>query len=231
MEESRQKEILREIEAGYDKMANKFSETRKFFWKGLEFIGNFTEDGDRVLDFGCGNGRLAEIFSGKDIEYLGVDVSQKLIDMAAEKYGKEKFSFKKISGFGNLLLEDETFDAVYSIAVFHHIPSRDLREKIARNIFRVVKSGGYAVITVWNLWQKKYIKYIIRNWLDKFSGGSDLEKNDCYVPFRDNKGNYFNRFHHAFRKKELENLFEGVGFQKIFSGIVDNRNIVFIGKK
>lgn len=50
--------ILQETEAGYDLMAGKFSETRKYFWRGLEFIADYTKEGDKILDFGCGNGRL-----------------------------------------------------------------------------------------------------------------------------------------------------------------------------
>ena len=81
--------ILNETEIGYDSMAVKFSETRKYFWRGLEFIGDYVKDGDTVFDFGCGNGRLLELFSDKKIEYCGADVSEKLIEIAKNKYSGE----------------------------------------------------------------------------------------------------------------------------------------------
>ncbi|MFA5994708.1 MAG: methionine biosynthesis protein MetW, partial [Parcubacteria group bacterium] len=78
--------IIGQIEAGYDQMAEKFSGTRSFFWPDLDFIKNYIKEGDRVLDFGCGNGRLLEILQEKKMQYYGVDVSQRLIALAQAKY-------------------------------------------------------------------------------------------------------------------------------------------------
>ena len=39
--------ILKETELGYDAMAGKFSETRKYFWRGLEFIADYAKKGDK----------------------------------------------------------------------------------------------------------------------------------------------------------------------------------------
>ena len=74
--------ILKETEAGYDLISKKFSQTRKKFWGSMEFIGEYAEKGDRVLDFGCGNGRILEILGGKNIDYVGVDISENLIKLA-----------------------------------------------------------------------------------------------------------------------------------------------------
>jgi len=81
--------ILKDIENGYDLMADKFSGTRKHFWPGFDFILENIKNSDKVLDFGCGNGRFLEMVKDRKFEYFGVDVSQKLIDIAKEKYAKE----------------------------------------------------------------------------------------------------------------------------------------------
>jgi len=222
--------ILQETESGYDQMSEKFSQTRKFFWRGMEFIGDYVKDGDRVLDFGCGNGRLLELFQNKKIEYFGVDPSQKLIDFAQEKYKNSKFSKLDLSQ-SSLPLEDNFFNSIYSIAVFHHFPSREYRKKIAEEIYRVTQNDGRVITTVWNLWQKNYIKNIFRNWKNKILGKSQLNWNDCQISFKNNQGETFFRFHHAFTKKELKKLFEGVGFQTEMCKIINGRNIVYIGKK
>lgn len=223
--------ILSETEQGYDIMADKFSETRKHFWRDLEFIGDYAKDGDKVLDYGCGNGRILELISGKNIEYTGADVSQKLIDIAKNKYRDKSVHFQKISGSDSLAFTDNYFNAVYSIAVFHHLPSSKLRLEMARELFRVTKPGGYIIITVWNLWQKNYLKNILKNWLDKIFGKSDLDWNDCYVAFKNNQGEIFHRYHHVFTKRELEKLFEKAGFKKEKYGIFNKKNVLFVGKK
>jgi len=224
--------ILNETEEGYDFMADKFSQTRKYFWRGLEFIGDYTNDGDNILDFGCGNGRLLELFSNKAIVYQGADVSSKLIDLANSRYYSKNIEFLKINtSQTSLSFPDNYFNVIYSIAVFHHFPSKEYREKIARELYRITKSEGHIIITVWNLWQGKYVKNIIKNWKDKLLGRSNLDWNDGYISFKDNQGNIFKRYHHAFIKKEIKNLFEEAGFKMEKCENIDGRNLVFIGKK
>ena len=222
--------ILAETEIGYDEMAEKFSQTRTFFWRGMEFIADYTKEGDRVLDYGCGNGRLLELFNDKKIEYLGVDPSQKLVDLAKKRYPSGEFS--KINlGQTSLAFQDNFFNASYSIAVFHHFPSDDYRQKMAQEIYRVTKPEGYIIVTVWNLWQKNYIKNIANNWINKILGKNQLDWNDCQISFKNNEGKIFSRFHHAFTKKELQKLFEFFGFKTEICKVAGGRNIIYIGKK
>jgi ubiquinone/menaquinone biosynthesis C-methylase UbiE len=222
--------ILAETESGYDLMAGKFSETRKYFWRELEFIGDYAKEGDTVLDFGCGNGRLLELFSDKNINYFGADVSARLIGLGKNKYSGKNAEFSKIDpSQTSLPFQDNFFNTVYSIAVFHHFPGKEYREQIAGELYRVTRPGGYAVITVWNLWQKKYLKNILKNWISKLVLKSPLDFNDCYVTFKNNQGAVFSRYHHAFTGKELASIFTGAGFKK--EAVKIGKNIVFIGKK
>jgi tRNA (uracil-5-)-methyltransferase TRM9 len=231
MKKETAEKILNETEAGYDLISGKFSATRKHFWRGLEWIGDHVRDGDRVLDFGCGNGRLLELFGEKKIDYVGVDVSEKLIEIAKQKHVQENITFQKISGQGTLALPDDYFNAVYSIAVFHHLPSEEHRKEITAELFRVLKPGGRAVIAVWNLWQGKYLKNLLSSWLSKLSGRSDLDWKDCRITFTDNQGQVFSRYHHAFTKRELKKLFERAGFEVEKCETAGGRNLVLVGRK
>ncbi len=221
--------ILLETEQGYDLIAEKFSETRKFFWRDLEFISDYTKERDKVLDYGCGNGRLLEIMNGKNIEYQGVDVSQKLIDIASQKYPGKKF--QKISGFGTLPFPDNYFNVIYSVAVFHHLPSKQLRLQVTQELYRVTKPGGHIIVTVWNLWRWPYIKDIIKSCFNILINGSKLDWNDCYITFKNNQGEIFNRYHHAFTKRELKNLLITAGYQIEKYKKVKNKNLLIIGRK
>ena len=224
--------ILNETEVGYDLISQKFSETRKHFWRNLEFISNYTRDGDNVLDFGCGNGRLLELLNEKNIQYWGLDVSGKLIEIANNMHQNEKTIFQKIDPIQTTLaFNDNFFNTIYSIAVFHHFPSKKYREDVARELHRVTANGGHLVITVWHLWQRKYFKNIWQNWLKKLKGKNELDWNDCEISFTDNRGKKFQRFHHAFTKRELRKLFANAGFKIEKCEIVDGRNIVLVGKK
>ncbi len=225
--------ILHDTEVGYDSIAQKFSQTRKHFWRGLEFLKDYVREGDTVFDFGCGNGRLLELIGDvKNLEYYGADVSAKLIDIAKNKYVGENIKFSKLNPVQNAIpFESGFFNTICSIAVFHHFPSKEYREKMAKELYRVTKPSGHVVITVWYLWQKKYFKNILKNWIKKIKGGSELEVNDCMISFTDNQGKVFQRFHHAFTRRELKKLFESAGFEIEKCEVVGERNIILIGKK
>lgn len=227
--------ILRETEEGYDLISRKFSQTRNRFWRGLEFIAKFSKDNDTVLDFGCGNGRLLEILLAKNIDYIGLDVSEKLINLAQKRKDElsvtQSTQFLKIeNNFKKIPFPSEKFDTIYSIAVFHHLPSKKIRLAVASELYRLLKKDGFIIVTVWDLWQARYRKNIFKNWKDKIFKKSELDFNDCWVSFTDNEGQKFNRFHHAFTKINLKRLFNRSGFEILECRRI-NGNIVLVAKK
>lgn len=223
--------ILAETEAGYDRIADKFSGTRKFFWRDLESIRDYVRDGDKVLDFGCGNGRLLEILGNTKIEYVGADVSADLLDIARAKYPDADRQFLKITGSDKLPFPEGYFNIVFSIAVFHHLPGRELRLEIVKELVRVLKPGSCMVVTVWNLWQKKYLKNILSNWWAKLSGRSRLDWNDCYIDFDNNETESFRRYHHAYRLGELAGIFYRAGLVVEKTESVAGRNLLIVARK
>lgn len=148
-----EKKILFDLEAGYDKIAEKFSQTRNFFWRDFEFLEKYVEEKDYVLDFGCGNGRLAKFLENKKINYFGVDVSQNLVNIAKKKYPEKIFS--KINRQDSLSFNDIFFNKIFAIAVFHHFPPEAAFFWV-KELKRVLVRGGTIVITVWNLRQEEY---------------------------------------------------------------------------
>ncbi len=240
MEKPTAQKILLETQSGYDLIAQKFSQTRKHFWRDLEFIGSDLRSGQRVLDFGCGNGRLAEFLRSKaDVEYWGTDVSEELLKIAKEKLENPKIHFLQSDPLQiTLPLESNFFNAIYSIAVFHHIPDRQIRQKLAQEFFRLAQKNSQIVVTVWNLWsisncfgRKKYLKNIWQNWKNKILGKSELDWNDCQISFTDNQGRVFWRYHHAFTRREMQRLFEKAGFVTKKCQVLNGRNILYIGEK
>ena len=109
---------------------------------------------EKVLEIGCGNGRDSLYFTKKGLEVVGIDISAKAIALAKknkEKVLKNKILLKSLhfkkADAEKLPFPDEYFGGIYSIAVLH---STNLRKSI-REIFRVLKKGGIAII---HLWQK-----------------------------------------------------------------------------
>src|SRR3984957_18425156 len=101
--------------------------------------------GWKALEIGCGPGRLMRPMSRHFVEIHGVDVSDEMIGLAREKLRDLPNPHAHVTDGASLAqFEPESFDFVYSYAVFQHIPSRDVVFQYLREIRRVLKIGGLA---------------------------------------------------------------------------------------
>lgn len=101
----------------------------------------------RVLDFGCGPGRVLDCV--RDMhpggELHGCDIDAEAIGWAAENLG-ERAAFRVNPLSPPLPYEDESFDLVYAVSVFTHLPE-DLQRAWLFELRRVVKPGGLVLTT------------------------------------------------------------------------------------
>jgi|SRR5579862_6454423 SAM-dependent methyltransferase len=99
--------------------------------------------GWKALEIGCGPGRLMRPMSRHFVEIHGVDVSDEMIGLAREKLRDVPNAQAHVGNGASLAqFPDDSFDFVYSYAVFQHIPSRDVVFQYLREIRRVLKTGG-----------------------------------------------------------------------------------------
>jgi len=98
---------------------------------------------DAALEIGCGPGRLMRPMSRHFREIYGIDVSDEMIRLARRRLaGTPNAHPLHASGSDLKAFADETFDFVYSYAVFQHIPSREVVFNYLREARRVLKTGG-----------------------------------------------------------------------------------------
>ena len=99
--------------------------------------------GWRALEIGCGPGRLMRPMSRHFVEIDGVDVSDEMIAIARQRLKDlPNCHPHHTDGASLALFPDETFEFVYSYAVFQHIPSREVVLQYLRETHRVMKTGG-----------------------------------------------------------------------------------------
>jgi SAM-dependent methyltransferase len=96
----------------------------------------------RALEIGCGPGRLMKPLSRDFGEIHGVDVSDEMIRLARERLLAIPHAHVHLAGTGLPQFADDSFDIVYSYAVYQHIPSRDVVLEYMRETRRVLKPGG-----------------------------------------------------------------------------------------
>jgi SAM-dependent methyltransferase len=97
----------------------------------------------RALEIGCGPGRLMLPLSRHFGEIHGVDVSDEMVALARERLaGIPNAHVHRTDGAGLSKFADESFDFIYSYAVFQHVPDREVILDSLREIRRVLKPGG-----------------------------------------------------------------------------------------
>ncbi len=222
--------LLKETRAGYNLIAEEFSRTRWNIWAEFSVFRDYIKNGDKVLDIGCGNGRLLGLLKGIEVEYIGIDNSEKLIETAREKHPQEKFL---VASALKLPFPENSFGKIFLIAVLHNIPSEEFRLKILEEIKRVLKPGGVLILTVWDVWRKEAIILILKYLLLKLIGKSKLDFKDVFKSWGKEK---INRYYHFFTKKELKNLAKKTGFKIKRVGVAKNEtgkrsNIYLIAEK
>ncbi len=217
MDKEYAKYLLEKTREDYNLIAEDFSKTRWNIWSEFNIFRDFVEDGDKVLDVGCGNGRLLELLKDKKIDYTGVDFSENLVNLAKQKYPQNNFL---VADNLNLPFPDNNFNKVFSVAVLHTIPSKELREKALLEIKRVLKPGGLLILTVWDIWRKDTFLILLKSTILKLLGKSKMDFGDAMIPWADKT----NRYYHFFTKRELSSLVEKIGFKIIKKGVVKNKN-------
>ena len=96
----------------------------------------------KVLDIGCGTGVLfGSLLKYAPSEIVGVDISDKMLEIARKKYGH--FDNIKFKNMDVLELDENDFDIVYIYNAYPHI--MDV-EKLKSKLKQICKSGARIVI-------------------------------------------------------------------------------------
>ena len=104
---------------------------------------------ERVLDIGCGIGRLTRALSRRAASAVGIDVSNEMVNQAREALADvENVDILLGNGLDLAGVADGGFDVVFSFVVFQHIPDPSVTCAYIREIGRVLRPGGWAVFQI-----------------------------------------------------------------------------------
>jgi SAM-dependent methyltransferase len=183
----------------YNSIAKDFDKTRFSVWSGVKKFLDTLPANSTLCEVGCGNGK--NLLYRNDLVSKGYDISTEMV-----KICKDKKLDVEVANTLNLNVKDNSFNNVISVAVIHHLPSKDLRIKAISELLRITKSEGRVLIYVWSYEQPLDSKR-------KFDIGDNL------VPFHNKNGEVYNRFYHVYVKGELEEEINEVNKNFIFESI------------
>ena len=102
----------------------------------------------KMLDFGCGSKPYMSLFNNVE-EYIGMDIED-------QRHG---FNEKTVDVFYDgqtIPQQDEYFDSIFSSEVYEHVPNL---EHILSELNRVLKMGGYMLVSVPFVWNEHGAPY------------------------------------------------------------------------
>jgi SAM-dependent methyltransferase len=107
---------------------------------------DFSRSPAKLLDFGCGSGRILQFFAryADHCTLVGADVDQEAVAWCRETFDFAEFAVlpkKPPSPF-----DAEHFDAVYAYSVFSHLPER-LHRSWLEELHRIAAPGAALVLT------------------------------------------------------------------------------------
>lgn len=153
---------------------------------------------DRLLDFGCGDGRnIGKWLAERAGSYVGVDISAVAVQ-GATALGLEA---RRIDSEREIPFPDDCFDVVACLEVFEHLVEP---HRAASEIRRVLRPGGTLIVTVPNVayWRFRLDLALFGRW-DPLGDALSVER-----PWRDPHLRFFT-------KSTLTRMLAGAGFAEI----------------
>jgi SAM-dependent methyltransferase len=112
----------------------------------------------RVLDLGCGIGRVMKVLSPLCDSILGCDVSDEMIRRGHEYLaGLDNCGFLQVDGASLSEVEDDSVDFLYSMLALIHIDKRSAY-RYYREFARVLRPGAAAWLQVQNMISEEGVK-------------------------------------------------------------------------
>ena len=142
-------------------MSDPFAHSRSQPWRGWRHIRLPDAPRVRVLDAGCGNGRLfvhLTRHSEVPIDYVGIDFSPELLRYAETTVAHNKrrtdstqLMVQDLTAFEcqSLAASEGPFDRVFLFGVLHHIAEAHRRESLLTRLAQTLSCSGELWVTIW----------------------------------------------------------------------------------
>jgi SAM-dependent methyltransferase len=179
------------------------------------FAERYFDRPGRLIDLGCGTGRLLVPFARRGFWVLGVDLSEEMLRVATAKAraaGVEVHLLK-----ANLVeldcLADRSFDyAACLFSTLGMVAGADQRRRAVGHVWRLLRPGGKFVLHVhnrwFNLWDRPGRRWLAGDWLRSRLGHS--EAGDRVMPAHQGVAGLKL---HLFTRREAVRLLAGAGFR------------------
>jgi SAM-dependent methyltransferase len=181
----------------------------------LTFVEEHCPTPGRLIDLGCGTGRLAVAFARRGFRTVAVDLSEEMLRVVGEKAAAAGVTVERVQA--NLVeldgLRDEAFDyAACLFSTLGMVTGPRERRRVIAHAYRLLRPGGRFVLHVHNRWfsfwdvqgRRWLVADLLRSLLGKPGAGDR--------PMPVHQGIAGLSLHH-FTRREAMRLLRGAGFR------------------
>lgn len=191
----------------YNQFAPTFAASRARSEPGLERLFKEMSVDARVLDLGCGQGRIALLIP-PTCTYTGMDFSSSMLEVARTEALKHNISAEFCAG--DLLseswpLKDEArFDWIILRAILHHIPGAQNRINILRHAQHHLAPQGKIVLANWQFLDSPRLQRRLLDWDVIDLSVADVQTGDYLLDWK--RDGYGIRYVHLLNEVETQIL-------------------------
>ncbi len=218
--------LLRDLNRDfYDTFAGAFDRSRAPTEPGVERILERVQSGQRFLDLGCGQGRVALLLPA-GTAYIGVDFSSEMIALARKKAAAEDISARFL--VADLLEEpwlpgvEGEFDWILLRAVLHHVPGFTRRVEVVHRAAERLAPGGRLVVANWQFLELPSLRRRLLPWETVGLHDEQVEEGDYLLDWK--REGYGLRYVHLVDEEETRQLAAAAGLQVETLYRADGRN-------
>jgi 2-polyprenyl-3-methyl-5-hydroxy-6-metoxy-1,4-benzoquinol methylase len=209
----------------YAKFAQTFSEMRSEDAYEIRQLPSYIKPRSRVLDIGCGNGRLGIRLVREDehLTYTGIDSCEELLNIARQTTALEsaprdasRVFFERVditeSQWAQRVRDTpspECFDVILLIAVLHHVPGKAERVRILHQARDLLTPNGRVILSAWQFPESERMREKIVPWATLEIDEDELESGDSLLVWKRDGIGY--RYCHWIAETELEELAQASG--------------------
>lgn len=177
-------------------------------------IHKYLREGDKILDIGCGFGKISLELASLGYSVTGIDINAeavklskaiaKSLDLNKKTKGKVEF---KVGNASALPFRESSFDFAVMQAFLTSVPNPQERFRIIQEAFRVLKPEGYLYLAEFG--QNWHLKLYRKRYLQDFSV---TKEEGSFLALNPKTGEIEFIAHH-FSEKELVFLLIDCGFE------------------